>query len=167
MRFGLLILFICISGFALSQPPSDKSGTIKIEKDKDIKLKGLYKKTNVIYDSDLSGAKNRYEKDHSSGKIKSNLYFYFLGNGKLYQIESTESAKKVLELAKDDPVKLRPILASYTQDDSTLLITPLQEGLDDEMEPARAFFHGGIKNNRLFLTKLDMREVFIFEPVEE
>jgi hypothetical protein len=158
------ILSIFTLGTLVAQPPEKKDGTIHVGKSKE-KLSGLYKKTNIIYGS-ISEAESRIKSDSKSGAIKSEMYFYFLPNGRLYQINSEKPAKEILNLAKNKPTLLRPVLASYALQDSILLITPLQDGIKDAMEPTKAYFEGGIKADRLYLTKININEVFVFEKVE-
>jgi len=158
------ILFVFTFGSYLAQTPGGSNGTIHIGKSKKT-LDGLYKKTNIIYGS-LDEAASKIKSDSKSGAIKSEMYFYFLPSGRLYQINSEKPAKEILDLAKNKPTSLRPVLASYALEDSVLLITPLQDGIKDAMEPTTAYFEGGIKSNRLYLTKLNMYEVFVFEKIE-
>lgn len=161
----IVLLFQSVSWLAQTLP--GKSGTITIEKDQN-SITGLYKKTNVVANDNIDNIRGKLQKSENSyGAVNSNYYLYFLNDGRLYQIESTEKQSKVLDLAKNNPTKLRPVLASYALSDSVVIITPMQEGIKDAMEPTKAYYEGIMTESRLFLTKRQLDEVFIFEKVKE
>ncbi len=166
MRLLILIFILFTPGVQVfySQTGSGQSGTITIEKEK-ISITGLYHKTNVLSGS-MSDVIGKMDNDKKSGAVKSDTYFFFLSDGRLYQINSDLSSSKILKLAEDDPVKLRPVLASYAIQDSTIIITPMQESIKDAMEPVKAYYEGGLVGTRLFLTKRSMAEIFVFEKIE-
>ena len=162
MKFILSILVVLLSFAGFSQ--TGKSGTITIEKEKD-GITGLYRKTNIVNDPSLVDAQVKVETNSSYGRISSNTYFYFLKDGRLYQITSDLKPSKVLELAKSDPVKLRPVLASYMVKSGIIVIMPYQESISEGMEPTKAYFEGKVADDRLFLTKRKVAEITVFEKV--
>jgi hypothetical protein len=165
MRHFVLLLF---SFFFLAeltaQSGNKKNGTITIQKEKQT-LSGLYQKTKVYTNMTIPQAagitNSRPDKQFSE------FYFYFLPNGILYQIESNESESSILELAKDSPEKLRPVLASYSLLDSILIITPLQESVTKDLEPTKAYFEGVISGDQLFVTKRNIMNVTVFRRIQE
>jgi len=165
MRLFILTLFsLFILTDLIAQSGNEKNGTISVHKEKQT-LSGLYQKTKVFTNMTITQAAEIT--DSRPDKQYSEFYFYFLPNGILYQIESNGSKSSILELAQNSPEKLRPVLASYSVQDSILIITPLQEGISGDLEPARAYFEGKVSGNQIFVTKREIMDITVFRRVEE
>ena len=164
IRFVFLFVGINLVCTLFAQTELEKSVTISVKKEEH-SLTGLYRKI-VVYDNksiiEAASLKNvRPDRQHSE------VYFYFLPNGMIYQIESKQSARAILQEIKTDPAKLRPVLASYGLKDSILVITPFQESLTRELEPTSAYFEGMVSGDQLFLTKKNTLSVTVFRRVDE
>jgi len=165
MRISVLILLgVFFLTELTAQSGNKKNGTITVQKEKKT-LSGLYQKAKVYTNMTITQAagitNSRPDKQYSE------FYFYFLPNGILYQIESNESEDSILELAQNNPEKLRPVLASYSLLDSILIITPLQEGVTKDLEPVKAYFEGIISGDQLFVTKRNILNVTVFRRIDE
>ena len=142
MKFCFLLIFVSSSLLCISQ----KNGTITIKKKKQ-QITGLYQQANSV-------------------KRTPNQYLIFKDNGFVYQFESELKRDRVIELSKADLAVLRPVIANYRFQDSTLQIIPLNSGLGNAVEPSTAYFFGKFENENLLLHHQNSSILYTYFPIE-
>ena len=163
---SMVLLFHSV--IALGQNSEHKSGTITIQKATN-SIEGLYGKMSIhsFLDQDTNKDLSQIKKNKSRFlKSPFDFYFFFLANGTLYQIESSNSPQVILSQIEDNPTKLRPVLASYTVLDSIVSISPLSTGIMEGQEPARSAYIGKLSNNVILLSTRNSTEIHQFEKLE-
>lgn len=131
------------------------SGTITVRKKK-ATLNGLYERTMLLDNNATQKVETSRNAEH--------FYFYFFPNGRLYQIQSNEKSVTIESLVKNNPAKLRPILAQYQIIDSIVLIKPISGGIGEGVEPSKAYYEGIFKDTQLLISDPLRQSTSIFEP---
>lgn len=141
MKLIFLLVLLLSSFFIVGQ----KNGTITIKKKSKV-ISGLYKQTETSR--------------HNPSK-----YLLFKENGYVYQFESQLKSDKVIELTKTNLASLRPVIANYRFQDSTLQMIPLNAGIGQSIEPSNAYYFGKFAKENLILNHQSSDVLYNYRPI--